>query len=140
MRNPSGFGCVKKLSGNRRKPWAAIPYQGYRTNIKNTKEEIIAKLEDKFTAEQIDEAYDEITSKFISRLSKDSLYYTPDSLKKFGSKIIDLETSVSKKLYNIPKPIIAKGFSKDIIEVYKSQKFLSKFFSRIMNKYKCLEY
>ena len=40
MRNPSGFGCVKKLSGNRRKPWAAIPYQGYRTNIKKTKDEI----------------------------------------------------------------------------------------------------
>ena len=40
MRNPSGFGCVKKLCGNRRKPWAAVPYQGDRTNIKKTKDEI----------------------------------------------------------------------------------------------------
>lgn len=40
MRNPNGYGCVKKLNGNRRKPWVAIPYQGYRTNIKKTKDEI----------------------------------------------------------------------------------------------------
>lgn len=27
MRNPKGYGTVKKLSGNRRRPWAVIPYQ-----------------------------------------------------------------------------------------------------------------
>ncbi len=96
--------------------------------------------QDELNKENYNEAYDEITSKFISRLSKDPLYYTPDSLRKFGSKITDLETSVSKKLYNIPKPTIAKAFSKDVIEVYKSQKFLSKFFGRSMNKHKCLEH
>ena len=38
------------------------------------KEEIIAKLENKFTAEQIDEAYDEITS-----LKEEGLLFTTDT-------------------------------------------------------------
>lgn len=40
MRNPSGYGCVKKLSGNRRKPYCVIPYQPAKTNKKKCREEI----------------------------------------------------------------------------------------------------
>lgn len=35
MKNPNGYGSVKKLPGNRRKPWAAVVTTGYTTGAKD---------------------------------------------------------------------------------------------------------
>ena len=54
----------------------------------NTKEEIISKLENKFTAEQIEEAYDEITS-----LKEEGLLFTTDTYE-FNPNFINREKVV----------------------------------------------
>ena len=68
----NGYNMVLDVDGGSVHILDDVAYELVDLYEENTKEEIIAKLEDKFTAEQIDEAYDEITS-----LKEEGLFVGP---------------------------------------------------------------
>ena len=70
----NGYNMVLDVDGGSVHILDDVAYELVDLYEENTKEEIIAKLEDKFTAEQIDEAYDEITS-----LKEEGLLFTTDT-------------------------------------------------------------
>lgn len=58
----NGYNIVLDVDGGSVHILDDVAYELVDLYEENTKEEIISKLENKFTAEQIEEAYDEITS------------------------------------------------------------------------------
>ena len=84
----NGYNMVLDVDGGSVHILDDVAYELVDLYEENTKEEIIAKLEDKFTAEQIDEAYDEITS-----LKEEGLLFTTDTYE-FNSNFINREKVV----------------------------------------------
>ncbi|MFR3071611.1 MAG: thioether cross-link-forming SCIFF peptide maturase [Paeniclostridium sp.] len=72
----NGYNIVLDVDGGSVHILDDVAYELVDLYEENTKEEIISKLENKFTAEQIAEAYDEITS-----LKEEGLLFTTDTYK-----------------------------------------------------------
>ena len=70
----NGYNIVLDVDGGSVHILDDVAYELVDLYEENTKEEIISKLENKFTAEQIEEAYDEITS-----LKEEGLLFTTDT-------------------------------------------------------------
>ena len=90
----NGYNIVLDVDGGSVHILDDVAYELVDLYEENTKEEIIAKLEDKFTAEQIDEAYDEITS-----LKEEGLLFTTDTYE-FNPNFVNRQ-KVVKALFKV---------------------------------------
>ena len=84
----NGYNIVLDVDGGSVHILDDVAYELVDLYEENTKEEIISKLENKFTAEQIEEAYDEITS-----LKEEGLLFTTDTYE-FNPNFINREKVV----------------------------------------------
>lgn len=84
----NGYNIVLDVDGGSVHILDDVAYELVDLYEENTKEEIISKLENKFTAEQIEEAYDEITS-----LKEEGLLFTTDTYE-FNPNFVNREKVV----------------------------------------------
>lgn len=78
MKNPNGYGTVKKLSGNRRRPWAVYIPDGYEMGVKKRS---IAFLKDALTPELYQQVETEYNA-YIAKNKKAKPKLNPVLLKK----------------------------------------------------------